>query len=61
MLDFSDPRRLWPRGLGTAAAAQPSATPLKMLADVRDRRYCELFVIKRQGALMQSYLQIVGP
>jgi hypothetical protein len=34
----------------TAAAAQPSTTPMKMLDDVRDRRYCELFVIKRQGA-----------
>jgi hypothetical protein len=36
--------------LVTAAAAQPSTTPLKMLDDVRDRRYCELFVVKRQGA-----------
>jgi hypothetical protein len=33
-----------------AATAQPSAKPLKMLDDVRDRRYCELFVIKRQRA-----------
>jgi hypothetical protein len=33
-----------------AATAQPSTKPLKMLDDVRDRRYCELFVIKRQRA-----------
>src|SRR5690349_5853759 len=36
--------------LVAAAAAQPSGTPMKMLDDVRDRRYCELFVVKRQGA-----------
>ena len=33
-----------------AAASQPSTKPLRMLDDVRDRRYCELFVVKRQGA-----------
>jgi hypothetical protein len=33
-----------------AATAQPSTKPLRMLDDVRDRRYCELFVVKRQGA-----------
>ncbi len=33
-----------------AATAQPSTKPLKMLDDVRDRRYCELFVVKRQRA-----------
>jgi hypothetical protein len=33
-----------------AAAAQPSTKSLRMLDDVRDRRYCELFVVKRQGA-----------
>jgi hypothetical protein len=35
--------------LVAVAAAQPSTTPMKMLDDVRDRRYCELFVVKRQG------------
>src|SRR5205823_1333568 len=33
----------------TVAAAQSSTTPMKMLDDVRDRRYCELIVAKRQG------------
>jgi hypothetical protein len=32
------------------AASAQSSTPLKMLDDVRDRRYCEFFVVKRQGA-----------
>jgi hypothetical protein len=36
--------------LGSLGAAQPSTKPLKMLDDVRDRRYCELLVVKRQGA-----------
>jgi hypothetical protein len=36
--------------LVTAAAAQSSTSPMKTLDDVRDRRYCELFVVKRQGA-----------
>ena len=36
--------------LVTSAAAQSSTPPMKMLDDVRDRRYCELFVVKRQGA-----------
>jgi hypothetical protein len=40
----------------TAAAAQPSTKPLKMLDDVRDRRYCELFVVKRQGAHLAAYV-----
>src|SRR5262249_28530695 len=31
------------------AAAQQATSPLKMLDDVRDRRYCELLVVKRQG------------
>jgi hypothetical protein len=33
-----------------SAASAQSTTPLKMLDDVRDRRYCEFFVVKRQGA-----------
>jgi hypothetical protein len=33
-----------------AATGQPSTKSLRMLDDVRDRRYCELFVVKRQGA-----------
>ena len=33
-----------------AAIAQTSNKHLKMLDDVRDRRYCELFVVKRQRA-----------
>jgi hypothetical protein len=36
--------------LAPAATAQLSTKPLKMLDDVRDRRYCELFVVKRQRA-----------
>jgi hypothetical protein len=36
--------------LVTAATAQSSTSPMKTLDDVRDRRYCELFVVKRQGA-----------
>src|ERR1700747_2422645 len=36
--------------LAPAATGQPSTKPLRMLDDVRDRRYCELFVVKRQGA-----------
>jgi hypothetical protein len=31
------------------AAAQSPTTPMKMLDDVRDRRYCELLVIERHG------------
>jgi hypothetical protein len=40
--------------LVTAAAAQPSTSPMKTLNDVRDRRYCELFVIKIQDAGLVS-------
>jgi hypothetical protein len=36
--------------LAPAATAQLSTKPLKILDDVRDRRYCELFVVKRQRA-----------
>jgi hypothetical protein len=35
--------------LAAVATAQPPATPMKMLDDVRDRRYCELIVVKRHG------------
>jgi hypothetical protein len=38
----------------TAAAAQEAAQPKKILNDVRDRRYCELFVVKRQGARLAA-------
>ena len=34
----------------TIEFAQSSTPPMKALDDVRDRRYCELFVVKRQGA-----------
>jgi hypothetical protein len=40
--------------LVAVAAAQPSTTPMKMLDDVRDRRYCELFVVKRQGVRLSA-------
>jgi hypothetical protein len=33
----------------SVAAGQSSTTPMKMLDDVRDRRYCELIVAVRQG------------
>ena len=35
--------------LVTVAVGQSSTTPMKMLDDVRDRRYCELIVAKREG------------
>ena len=40
--------------LVAVAAAQPSTTPMKMLDDVRDRRYCELFVVKREGVRLSA-------
>lgn len=40
--------------LVAVAAAQPSTTPMKMLDDVRDRRYCELFVVKREGMRLSA-------
>jgi hypothetical protein len=40
--------------LVAVAAAQPSTTPMKLLDDVRDRRYCELFVVKRQGVRLSA-------
>jgi hypothetical protein len=38
----------------TVAAAQSATTPMKMLDDVRDRRYCELLVVKRQGVRLSA-------
>src|SRR6185369_8730816 len=35
--------------VAAVAAAQSPTAPMKMLDDVRDRRYCELIVIKRHG------------
>jgi hypothetical protein len=40
--------------LVAVAAAQPSTTPMKMLDDVRDRRYCELFVVKREAVRLAA-------
>lgn len=40
--------------LVTAAAGQPSTAPMKMLDDVRNRRYCELIVVKRQGVRLAA-------
>ena len=40
--------------LVAVASAQPSTTPMKMLDDVRDRRYCELFVVKREGVRLSA-------
>src|SRR5262245_32538340 len=33
---------------GPAARAEDQPLPMKMLDEVRDRRYCEFFVVKRQ-------------
>jgi hypothetical protein len=47
--------------LAAVATAQPPATPMKMLDDVRDRRYCELIVVKRHGVgFSANVLQSLG-
>ena len=39
---------------GLSARAEDQPLPMKMLDDVRDRRYCEFFVVKREGVQLAA-------